>query len=325
MIGRSLVVVEQRDGVITPGQLGVLASARAVSGSVEVLVFGPPTSDAVDLLGQHGAQVIHVAAGNAVTTSMALPRVELIGHLQSQQPFDAILLENSSIAADVAGAIAVRLNAGVNWDLVDLVVRDGELIGSRLALQDSVALQVGWTGTPRIAVFRAGHLDPVPLDTWDQPMIREVNVALSLRAGAVRVLRRIAGDANHSGLDSADVVVAGGRGLGGPENIALLEDLAAALGGAVGVSMPVVDKGWYPYSHQVGQTGRTVRPKLYIACGISGAIQHRVGMAKSGTIIAINTDPTAPIFAICDFGLVGDLTQVVPRLTALLRRADAGR
>ena len=101
----------------------------------------------------------------------------------------------------------------------------------------------------------------------------------------------------------------------------LLEDLAEVLAGAVGVSMPVVDKGWYPYSHQIGQTGRTVRPKLYIACGISGAIQHRVGMAKSGTIVAINTDPQAPVFGICDFGVVGDLTEVVPRLTALLRQS----
>jgi electron transfer flavoprotein alpha subunit len=120
-------------------------------------------------------------------------------------------------------------------------------------------------------------------------------------------------------IEDADVIVAGGRGLGGPEHFALVEELAKALGGAVGATRAVVDAGWYPYASQVGQTGRTVAPKLYIACGISGAIQHKVGMQSSNVIVAINKDPNAPIFEFCDLGVVGDLHQIVPKLTELVR------
>lgn len=321
MTSRALVVVEQRDGVIGPGQLGVIAKARAVADTVDVLLIWPEWNQAATLLGEHGVRVVHVASSHAVTTPVSQPRVEVLVHLQSIQYYDTILLENSSLAADVAAAVAVRLDAGVNWDLADLALRDGELVGTRFALQDSLVVDVGWTGSPRIAVFRAGQLEPVPVADPAVPVVQEVDVVLSPRASAVRVVRPHEGDGMASGLDSCDVIVAGGRGLGRAENIVLLEDLAEVLAGAVGVSMPVVDKGWYPYSHQIGQTGRTVRPKLYIACGISGAIQHRVGMAKSGTIVAINTDPQAPVFGICDFGVVGDLTEVVPRLTALLRQS----
>ncbi len=125
-------------------------------------------------------------------------------------------------------------------------------------------------------------------------------------------------------LEEADVIVAGGRGLGGPENFTLVEELAKALGGAVGATRAVVDAGWYPYSTQIGQTGKTVAPKLYVACGISGAIQHKVGMQSSGTIVAINKDPNAPIFEFADFGVVGDVHQVVPKLTELVRERRGG-
>ena len=320
MIARALVVVDPRDGLVPSGQLGVLAQACDVATVVEAVLFGPADPDLVALLGRHGAQVVHTAT--IVTTPVAGSRTDVVQHLVAARAIDAVLLENSSLSADVSAALAVRLEAGVNWDLVALDVRDEGLVGTRLALQDTLLVSVGWTTTPCIGVFRAGVLEPGPAGFRDSPRVREVDVAL--RAEAVRLVRRIDGDGVLSGLDTAQVVVAGGRGLGSADNIALLEGLAAALGGVVGVSMPVVDKGWYPYSHQIGQTGCTVRPKLYVACGISGAIQHRVGMSRSGTIVAINTDRQAPVFAICDFGVVGDLTDVVPRLTALLREHDPG-
>jgi electron transfer flavoprotein alpha subunit len=319
--GRALVVVEHDDGVISPGQLGLVAQARAVRGTVEALLFGPPSGAAVELLGRHGVQVVHLASAEELNVPVAQPRVEALVELQRAEEFDAVILENSSLAADVAASVAVHLDAGVNWDLAALELRDGSLVGIRAAVQDTVLVEVGWEGSPALAVFRAGQLAADPVAEPVVPRTRHLAVHLSPLAGAVRVVRHAESARLSTGLDTADVIVAGGRGIGGPENIALLEELADVLGGVVGVSMPVVDKGWYPYAHQVGQTGRTVRPKLYLACGISGALQHRVGMAKSGTIVAINTDPEAPIFGYCDFGIVGDLTDVVPRLTALLRQS----
>lgn len=318
---RSLVVIEHRDGVVAPGQLAVVAKAREVSETVDAVAFG---GDAVDLgavLARYGVTVLHVAVGEVHGQALAQPRVDVVAHVVQQEGYGAVFLENSSLAADIAAGIAVRLDAGVNWDLQDVWIVDGELVGSRLALLDTAVAEVGWSGGTCVAMFRAGQLEPSVVAEVVPAEVRPLPDAVAPRTFGVRVVSSVEGAAVQSGLESADVIVAGGRGLGGPEAIGLLEDLASAFGGVVGVSMPVVDKGWYPYAHQVGQTGRKVRPKLYIACGISGAIQHRVGMSKSGTIVAINTDPQAPVFGICDFGVVGDLKDVVPRLTELVRAA----
>jgi electron transfer flavoprotein alpha subunit len=323
--GRALVVVDHLDGVIGAGQLGVVSQAGALCETVEALLFGPPSEAAVAELGRHGVAVVHVASSELLNVPVAQPRVEVLVDLQRREGFDVVLLENSSLAADLAAAAAVRLDAGVNWDLTAIELRDGSFVGTRVALQDTVVVDVGWAGSPALAVFRVGQLEPVPAAEPLVPTTRDVTLQPSPLACAVRVIRRDDSTVVPTGLDTADIIVAGGRGLGGPENIPLLEELADVLGGVVGVSMPVVDKGWYPYPRQIGQTGRTVRPKLYIACGISGAMQHRVGMAKSGTIVAINSDPQAPVFGFCDFGVVGDLTEVVPRLAALLRDRDSSR
>jgi electron transfer flavoprotein alpha subunit len=318
---RSLVVIEHRGGVVGPGQLAVVSKALEVSERVDAVAFG---SDAVALaavLARHGVTMLHVAAGELHGQALAQPRLDAVARLVQQEGYAAVFLENSSLAADIAGGAAARLEAGVNWDLQDVWIVDGELVGSRLALLDTAVVEVGWVGGTRIAVFRAGQLEPSTVAEVVPVEVRPLPDEIGERASAVRVVSQADGGTVQSGLESADVIVAGGRGLGGPEAIVLLEELAGALGGVVGVSLPVVDKGWYPYAHQVGQTGRKVRPRLYIACGISGAIHHRVGMSKSGTIVAINTDPQAPVFGICDFGVVGDLKDVLPRLTELVRAA----
>lgn len=321
MSRRSLVLVEPRGGAIPPSQLGVLSAVRNLSGVVEVLL---PASSAdrveelATLLGRHGADVVHVATG---LQASAPPRTTLVARLHDEQPFDLVALENSSLSADVAGAFAVRADAGVCWDLVGLDEVAGDLVGRRLALGDSTAVDVGWVGDRAVALFRTGALDPVEGSTGRTAEVRHLDPTTD--AGPdITVLGPVEGSgAGPSGLETAEIVVAGGRGIGSADNLVLIEQLAEALGGVVGVSMPVVDRGWYSYQHQVGQTGRMVRPRLYVACGISGAVQHRVGMSRSGTVIAINTDPDAPIFDICDLGVVGDLTDVVPRITALLHQA----
>lgn len=323
MSRRSLVLVEPRAGRLSASQLGVLAAVRAVSGEVEVLLpvaASDPVQELTGVLGRHGAGVVHVVSDLPAT---APPRTALVDGLHQRAAYGLVAMENCSLSADVAGALAVRTGAGVCWDLVGLDEANGALVGRRLALGDSTAVDVGWVGHLAVALFRTAVLEPADTESAATPDVRVVDPPASVGPDVTVTGSPSGSGARPSGLDTAQVVVAGGRGLGSKENLALIEQLAEALGGVVGVSMPVVDRGWYPYENQVGQTGRTVRPRLYVACGISGAVQHRVGMSRSGTVVAINTDPNAPIFDICDLGVVGDLADVVPRIIALLRETPA--
>jgi electron transfer flavoprotein alpha subunit len=180
-----------------------------------------------------------------------------------------------------------------------------------------VLVDVGWRGSPRIGLFRSGAFDPV--ESGGSADVESFDFTAEDFSALATLVEQTQEESSGPSIEEADIIVAGGRGLGSPEAFSLLEELAAALGGAVAATRAVVDAGWYPYSTQVGQTGKTVSPKLYIACGISGAIQHKVGMQGAGTIIAINKDPNAPIFDFCDIGVVGDLHQIVPKLTELVR------
>src|SRR5207253_9471888 len=232
------------------------------------------------------------------------PRVDVIAQLVRDEGIDTVLFANSVLAADVAAGLAARLGAGLNWDLVGLARDDGKLVGKRPARRDSVYVDVGWTSEPRIALFRSGSFDPGA--SGGSAEVEDLQVALEDFSTAARMVDQAHEESEGPSIEDADVIVAGGRGLGGPENFTLVEELAKALGGAVGATRAVVDAGWYPYATQVGQTGKTVSPKLYIACGISGAIQHKVGMQSSGVIVAINKDANAPIFDFADLGVVGD-------------------
>jgi electron transfer flavoprotein alpha subunit len=232
--------------------------------------------------------------------------------------YDTVLFANSVLAADIASGLAARLDAGLNWDLVDLAKDDGNVVGKRPALEDTVYVDVGWTGEPRLAMFRPGTFDPT--ETGGEAEVSEVTPQFEDFSTQATMLEQAHAESEGPSIEDADVIVAGGRGLGSPENFSLVEALAKALGGAVAATRAVVDAGWYPYATQVGQTGKTVSPKLYIACGISGAIQHKVGMQGSGVVIAINKDPNAPIFEFADLGVVGDLNEVVPKLTQLVEQ-----
>jgi electron transfer flavoprotein alpha subunit len=221
------------------------------------------------------------------------------------------------LAADVAAALAARLDAGLNWDVTDLELVSGELVAKRPALGDTVLVDAGWKGTPRLALVRSGTFDP-PQATGSSE-VEDFSASFEDFSTRASLVSHESEQAAGPSIEEADIIVAGGRGLGSPEGFRLCENLAEALGGAVAATRAVVDAGWYPYATQVGQTGKSVSPRLYIACGISGAIQHKVGMQGSGTIVAINKDPNAPIFDFADVGVIGDLNSIVPKLTELVR------
>jgi electron transfer flavoprotein alpha subunit len=313
----TLVFVETYEGEPQRNSLGVLAKAAQLGGDVAAILCGSGVADA-SALGRYGADRVLVADDPVLEAPLPQPRVDVLSQVISSGGFDTVLFGASVLAADIAAGLAARLDAGLNWDLVDLELRDGKLVGKRAALQDSVLVDVGWTSEPRLALVRSGAFEPV--ETGGGADVEPVPVHIDDWSRAATMLEQAHEESSGPSIEEADVIVAGGRGLGKPENFSLVEELAKALGGAVGATRAVVDAGWYPYSTQVGQTGRSVAPKLYIACGISGAIQHKVGMQSSGTIVAINKDPNAPIFEFCDLGVIGDLHEIVPKLTELVRQ-----
>jgi electron transfer flavoprotein alpha subunit len=314
-----LVFLEHHDNELQKGPLGVLSKAAQLGDDdVAGVIAGTGVRALAEEAGTFGASKVFVAEDPALEAPLPQPRVDVLAQLIRDQSFDTVLFAASVLAADVAAGLAARLDAGLNWDLVDVELRDGRLVGKRPALGDSVFVDVGWTDEPRLALFRSGTFDPSA--TGGTAEVEDVQVSVEDYSQLATMIERAHAESEGPDLGEADVIVAGGRGLGGPENFTLVEELAKALGGAVGATRAVVDAGWYPYATQIGQTGKTVSPKLYVACGISGAIQHKVGMQSSGTIVAINKDPNAPIFEFCDLGVVGDVHQVVPKLTELVRQ-----
>jgi electron transfer flavoprotein alpha subunit len=312
------VFLEHHGGELQRNALGVLSKAVALGGDVHGVVIGSGVRDLAAAAGTFGASTVHVADDAALEAPLPQPRVDVLAKLVQDNGYDTVLFGQSVLAADVASGLAARLDAGLNWDLVDLVERDGTLVGKRPALQDSVYADVGWKSQPRIALFRSGTFDPS--ESGGTAQVEDVSVDLQDFSSAATMVEQAHAESEGPSIEEADVIVAGGRGLGGPEGFKLVEELAQALGGAVGATRAVVDAGWYPYSTQVGQTGKTVAPKLYVAVGISGAIQHKVGMQGSGTIVAINKDANAPIFEFADLGVVGDLNVIVPKLTELVKQ-----
>jgi electron transfer flavoprotein alpha subunit len=320
---KTVVFLEHHGDELLKGSLGVLAKAAALGdGDVAGVVIGSGVRGLADQAGRFGAAKVYVADDARLEAPLPQPRVDVLAQLVREKGVDTVLFGNSVLAADVAAGLAARLDAGLNWDLADVVLQDGKLVGKRPALQDSVYVDVGWKSEPRLALFRSGSFDPA--ESGGSAEVEEVTVALEDFSTSARMVDQAHEVSEGPSIEDAPVIVAGGRGLGGPENFTLVEELAKALGGAVGATRAVVDAGWYPYSTQVGQTGKTVSPKLYIACGISGAIQHKVGMQGSGVIVAINKDANAPIFEFSDLGVVGDVHEVVPKLTELVKARKAG-
>jgi electron transfer flavoprotein alpha subunit len=312
-----LVFLEHHGGDLQKGSLGVLSKAANLGDDVAGVVVGSGIRETAAGAGRFGAGKVFVVDDAAFEAPLPQPRIDALAQVVNEAGADTVLFAASVLGADVAAGLAARLDAGLNWDLVDIARKDGELVGTRPALQDSVYVEVGWKGEPRLALFRSGAFDPQ--ERGGEAELIDVDVQPQEHSQLATMVDQAHEESEGPSIEDAAVIVAGGRGLGGPENFKLVEDLAKVLGGAVGATRAVVDAGWYPYATQVGQTGKTVSPKLYVACGVSGAIQHKVGMQSSGTIVAINKDPNAPIFEFSDLGVVGDLHEIVPKLTELVR------
>src|SRR5438067_11311032 len=312
-MAKTLVFLEHHEGAVQKGSLGVLAKAAALGGELAGVLVGSGVRDVASGVGG----TVWVADDERLAAPLPQPRVDVLAKLVRDEGFDTVLFGQSVLAADVSAGLAARLDAGVNWGLVDF---DGTQ-GRAPQLQDTVVVDVGWSSDVRIGVFRAGALDAGEPGGGGE--VKDVAVELEDFSTLAEMVEQAHAEQQGPSIEDADVIVAGGRGLGEPEKFALAEQLASALGGAVAATRAVVDAGWYPYAAQVGQTGKTVSPKLYIALGISGAIQHKVGMQGSNVIVAINKDPNAPIFEFADLGVVGDLHEIVPKLTELVRQRRA--
>ncbi len=313
----TLVFLEHHDGSIQKGPLGVLTKAASLDPDTSGVVIGSGVGSLVEQAGKYGAKKVFVADDAALEAPLPQPRVDVIAKLVQEQGFDTVLFAASVLSADVAGGLSARLDAGLNWDLSDIASEGGALVGKRLALGDTVQADVGWTSEPRLGLIRSGSFEPN--ETGGSAESVPAAVELSDFSTKAEMVEQAHEEQSGPSIEDADILVAGGRGLGSPDAFPLLEDLAKALGGAVASTRAVVDAGWYPYATQVGQTGKTVSPKLYIGAGISGAIQHKVGMQTSQVIVSINKDENAPIFEFSDVGVVGDLHSIVPKLTELVR------
>jgi electron transfer flavoprotein alpha subunit len=305
-----LVLVEHVDGTPKKVTFELLTLARSL-GEPSAVFVGQGYDNAKASLGEYGAQKIYVAADAELDNYVVAPKAEVLAQVAASASPAAVLIASSPEGKEVAGRLAVKLDSGIVTDAVgvgDGFVADQSIFGGAFTVKSSVS-----KGTPIITV-RPNSTAPEPAAA--QPGEEQVSVSLSEAATKAKVLDRVSEKkGGRPELTEASIVVSGGRGLGGGENFALIEKLADSLGAAVGASRAATDAGWYPHQNQVGQTGKTVSPQLYVAVGISGAIQHRAGMQTSKTIVAINKDSEAPIFELVDFGVVGDLFDVVPQLT----------
>jgi electron transfer flavoprotein alpha subunit len=311
-VSEVLVIAERSEGGIRKPTLELLTLARRL-GEPSAVLFGPADDAAVARLGEYGARTVYSAQDPAIADYLVVPKVDVVAALAQRLQPAAILVTSGAEGKDLAGRLAVRLGSGVLTDAVDVRAgADGIEADQSVVAGEYVATSTIVRGVPVVTVMPNAITPELAPAT---PVVKPADVELGDPARRARIVSRSPKQATgRPELADAAVIVAGGRGVGSADGFGVIEELADALGAAVGASRAATDEKWYPHEYQVGQTGKTVAPQLYVATGISGAIQHRAGMQGSKTVIAVNKDPKAPIFSIADFGVVGDLHTVVPQL-----------
>ena len=327
-LNRIWVAAESAAGAPLAVGLELLTTARRLATTVEAVTWGDDAAAAAPVLGRYGARRVLVVDGVGSSLPGVPVAAALAARIRAGDRPDAVFLATTYDQRDVAGRLSARLDLPVLTNAVGVEAVEGGLVAEHAVFGGATIVRARITaGAPHLLVFRPKSFAPEPDDDSGPggPDVEVVPVPDTGAAGATTVTRRHAEERTGPSLDEAAVVVAGGRGLGDPSRFELVERLARRLHGAPAATRAVVDAGWVPYAYQVGQTGKTVKPTVYVACGISGATQHLVGMKGARHIVAINKDRDAPIFAIADLGVVGDVTKVLPRLLdALEARNEPG-
>ncbi|MEV4215590.1 electron transfer flavoprotein subunit alpha/FixB family protein [Micromonospora sp. NPDC049662] len=313
-----LVVVEAtKEFGVKKVTLEMLTLARELGTPSAVVLGGAGAAEALSgKLGEYGAQKIYAAEGDDIDGYLVAPKASVLAELVQRVQPAAVLLASAQEGKEIAARLAVKLDNGILTDVVGL---DADGTATQVAFAGSTIVKSKVTkGLPLVTV-RPNSVTPAPAAAT--PTIEQLTVSVTDTDKLARVVERVAEQkGSRPELTEAGIVVSGGRGVGNADNFKLVEELADLLGGAVGASRAAVDSGFYPHQFQVGQTGKTVSPQLYVALGISGAIQHRAGMQTSKTIVAVNKDGEAPIFELADFGVVGDLFKIVPQAAEEIRK-----
>ena len=315
-----LTYVLHNEGEFNKNSLGAVsegaARAQEIGGECHAVVVGGDdlTDELCQSLGAYGATKVFRAKG---TEGLAQPVVDVMAKVIDENGHNFALFGGGLLGFEIGAGLAARKQAGVTMEVTAVKAEDGKLVAERPILQDSQIADVGYVEEPGIIIGRLNAFDTN--ESGGTAEVVDVDVELSEWSSKAKLVQRGEQRGADVNIEDADILVGGGRGLGAAEGFKLCEELAESMGGAVAATRAVVDAGWYPYAAQIGQTGKTVAPKLYLAAGVSGAIQHKVGMQNSENILAINKDPNAPIFEFSDLGVVGDLHKIVPKLTEAIK------
>lgn len=321
-----LVYALHYEGAFNKNSLGAVSEgarlAEQLGSECHAVVIGGDdlTDDLCGQLGSYGATKVFKASG---PEGLAQPVVDAIDAVIEQHGHNWVILGGGLLGFEVGAGLSARRNAGVVMEVVEVTVEDGRLISKRAILGDSKISNVRYEGDLGIVIGRLNAFE-VRESGSGAAAVETIDLELKPWSTKAKMIQRGEQRGADVNIEDAEILVAGGRGLGKAEGFELLEQLASSMGGAVAATRAVVDAGWFPYAGQIGQTGKTVAPKLYLAAGISGAIQHKVGMQASENIVAINKDSNAPIFEFSDLGIVGDLNKIVPKLTEAIKAKKGG-
>ncbi len=313
--------IEQHHGAANSASWEALGAARQLAnelgGQLVALILGDKVANLATQAIQHGADKAIVADDPTLRAFRLQPYAALLVELLQSQAPHAVIFSATNSGLELSAYVAAKLGTGLAADCTGMAVEGGKIVMTRPALVGNLVATVTFTGTAPHLISLRPRVFPMPtIDSGRSGEISTVQVTLNEANITTKIEGMEESATNEVSLTEARIIVSGGRGLGGPENFPMVKTLAETLGGALGASRAVVDAGWIAYKYQVGQTGKTVQPDLYIACGISGAIQHLAGMKTAKIIVAINKDPEAPIFKYARYGIVGDVNQYLPALTA---------